>query len=103
MTRWRAGTLKNVKSLGERGSGGRHFLQKGFSPGVGLRDHERLASLAASPKVRFPMRPLALVVDDDDGVRYTIRSILEESDFDVADADSGEVALEMLKTSDFHR
>ncbi len=48
------------------------------------------------------MRPRALVVDDDDGVRYTIRSILEESDLDVEDVPSGEAALERLEASSFH-
>ena len=48
------------------------------------------------------MRPRALVVDDDDGVRYTIRSILEESDFDVEDVPSGEEALARLEAASFH-
>ena len=43
------------------------------------------------------MKPRALVVDDDDGVRYTIVSILEESDLEVAEAASGEAALAQLE------
>jgi two-component system, NtrC family, response regulator HydG len=48
------------------------------------------------------MRPRALVVDDDDGVRYTIVNILEESDFEVDEAPSGEAALERLDRVDPH-
>jgi DNA-binding NtrC family response regulator len=39
------------------------------------------------------MKPRVLVVDDDAGVRYTLREILESSGFAVDDAESGEVAL----------
>ncbi len=39
------------------------------------------------------MRPHALVVDDDDGVRYTLAGILEEEGVSVSQADSGEHAL----------
>lgn len=49
------------------------------------------------------MKPRALVVDDDDGVRYTVANVLEESGLDVEEADSGEAALERLsKASAFH-
>jgi two-component system response regulator HydG len=43
-----------------------------------------------------------LVVDDDDGVRYTIRSILEDNDLDVEDVASGEAALAVLAKEAFN-
>ncbi|MBC8070284.1 MAG: sigma-54-dependent Fis family transcriptional regulator [Deltaproteobacteria bacterium] len=42
------------------------------------------------------MRPHALVVDDDDGVRYTLVGILEEEGVQVSQAASGEAALALL-------
>ena len=48
------------------------------------------------------MKPRALVVDDDDGVRFTLESILKRADLDVEVAASGEKALEMLSDSLFH-
>jgi len=48
------------------------------------------------------MKPRALVVDDDDGVRYTITSVLEESELEVDDASSGEAALEKLASASYH-
>lgn len=42
------------------------------------------------------MKPRILVVDDDPGVRYTLREILESSDMEVFDAADGQVALEWL-------
>ena len=40
------------------------------------------------------MKPRVLVVDDDQGIRYTLREILESSDFAVDEAADGEAALE---------
>lgn len=42
------------------------------------------------------MKPRVLIVDDDEGVRYTIAGILEEQDVDVRQAAGGEEALAML-------
>ncbi|MBI5532347.1 MAG: sigma-54-dependent Fis family transcriptional regulator [Deltaproteobacteria bacterium] len=43
------------------------------------------------------MKPRVLVVDDDAGVRYTLREILESSDIDVAEAADGVEALSWLQ------
>jgi two-component system response regulator HydG len=45
------------------------------------------------------MKPRVLVVDDDAGVRYTLREILESSSFTVDEAESGERALERFAAS----
>ncbi|ACS81725.1 sigma-54-dependent transcriptional regulator [Maridesulfovibrio salexigens] len=37
-----------------------------------------------------------LIVDDEDGIRYSLRGILEDEGFDVSEAESGEKALEHL-------
>ena len=42
------------------------------------------------------MKPVILVVDDDSGVRYTLREILQESDMDVIEASDGLQALDVL-------
>lgn len=42
------------------------------------------------------MKPRVLVVDDDDGVRYTISGILEDQDVEVDQASSGDEALAIL-------
>jgi len=47
------------------------------------------------------MKPLVLVVDDDKGVRYTLREILESSGLDVQEAADGAEALERLDESSF--
>ena len=44
------------------------------------------------------MKPRILVCDDDPGVRYTLREILEAGDLEVAEAADGEAALEFLRT-----
>jgi two-component system, NtrC family, response regulator HydG len=43
------------------------------------------------------MKPTILIVDDDPGVRYTLREILESGDMDVAEAPDGLAALEWLR------
>jgi DNA-binding NtrC family response regulator len=43
------------------------------------------------------MKPRILVCDDDAGVRYTLREILESAHMDVAEAPDGEAALEWLR------
>jgi len=43
------------------------------------------------------MKPVVLVVDDDAGVRYTLREILESSDAQVEEASDGQEALDWLK------
>lgn len=45
------------------------------------------------------MKPRVLVVDDDAGVRYTLREILESSDFVVDEAGDGEEALRAFATA----
>jgi DNA-binding NtrC family response regulator len=47
------------------------------------------------------MKPRVLVVDDDAGVRYTIREILESSGMEVAEAPDGEQALRQLEAEAF--
>jgi two-component system response regulator HydG len=42
------------------------------------------------------MRPIVLIVDDDAGVRYTLREILEAQDLEVHEADGGTAALAWL-------
>jgi len=42
------------------------------------------------------VRARVLVVDDDDGVRFTVRSVLEDEGLDVVEANSGEQALARL-------
>ena len=42
------------------------------------------------------MKPRVLIVDDDEGVRYTIAGILEDHDVDVTQASGGEEALAIL-------
>lgn len=44
------------------------------------------------------MNPRVLVVDDDPGVRYTIKEILESDNLEVHQAESGEKALRLLAT-----
>jgi two-component system response regulator HydG len=46
------------------------------------------------------VKPHALVVDDDDGVRYTLAGILSDHDIDVTEAKSGEHALAVLEAAD---
>jgi two-component system response regulator HydG len=43
------------------------------------------------------MKPRVLVVDDDEGIRYTLREILEASGFCVDEAPDGDVALERYR------
>ncbi|MBK8257077.1 MAG: sigma-54-dependent Fis family transcriptional regulator [Polyangiaceae bacterium] len=43
-------------------------------------------------------KPHVLVVDDDDGVRYTLQGVLEDEGFAVTGADSGEAALKLVHT-----
>jgi len=45
------------------------------------------------------MKPRVLVVDDDPGVRYTLREILETADLDVREAADGAEALERLEAA----
>lgn len=47
-------------------------------------------------KARASMKPRILVVDDDEGVRYTLREILETSDMEVYEAADGLKALQWL-------
>lgn len=42
------------------------------------------------------MKPKVLVVDDDPGIRYTLREILEDAQMDVLEAQSGEQALDRI-------
>ncbi|MGE0790430.1 MAG: sigma-54-dependent transcriptional regulator [Sandaracinaceae bacterium] len=48
------------------------------------------------------MRATVLVVDDDDGVRYTLRGVLEDAGMDVLDADRAEAALALLEEHTVH-
>lgn len=48
------------------------------------------------------MTPNILVVDDDAGVRFTLRGLLEDAGFDVGEAESGERALALLDEGSFH-
>jgi two-component system, NtrC family, response regulator HydG len=45
------------------------------------------------------VKPKILVCDDDAGVRYTLREILEAGDMEVAEAGDGEAALDYLRTA----
>jgi DNA-binding NtrC family response regulator len=47
------------------------------------------------------MKPKVLVVDDDAGVRYTIREILESAGLEVAEAEDGAKALERIEADSF--
>jgi two-component system response regulator HydG len=47
------------------------------------------------------MKPRVLVVDDDAGVRYMLRGLLEDMDLAVEEADGGEPAIEALAASSF--
>jgi DNA-binding response OmpR family regulator len=42
-------------------------------------------------------KSVVLVVDDDDLVRKVVRAVLEADDYEVREASSGELALQMLK------
>lgn len=46
------------------------------------------------------MKPRVLVADDDPGVRYTLREILEGADLEVAEAEDGRQAWDMLRESE---
>src|SRR5262245_11083461 len=48
------------------------------------------------------MRPKALVADDDDGVRYTLTSTLEDAGVDVTAVADGQAALEKARSEHFH-
>jgi two-component system response regulator HydG len=48
------------------------------------------------------MTPRILIVDDDAGVRYTLRSVLEDAGHSVEDAEDGEAALALLEREAFH-
>lgn len=48
------------------------------------------------------MTPKILIVDDDEGVRFTLRGLLEDAGFEVGEADSGESALALLDETTFH-
>lgn len=39
-----------------------------------------------------------LIVDDDDGIRTSVRELLEAEGYEVADASDGEAALDLLRT-----
>ena len=43
------------------------------------------------------MKPRVLIVDDDDGIRFTLRSILSRADLQVTDVASAEAALEAME------
>ena len=43
-------------------------------------------------------RPLVLVVDDDEAIRMLVREALEQSDFEVAEADDGQTALTVFES-----
>jgi len=46
--------------------------------------------------------PRVLVVDDDDGVRYMIRGVLEDAGIEAVEAGDGEEALTLLREGGFH-
>lgn len=48
------------------------------------------------------MTPRVLVVDDDEGVRFTLRGLLEDEGLEVEEAGSGARALELLDAAAFH-
>ncbi len=48
------------------------------------------------------MTPRVLVVDDDEGVRFTVRGLLEDAGLEVAEAADGGAALEALDAETFH-
>lgn len=72
----------------------------GREPRAPSIDRPALLALNDLPPVRGGRRRI-LVVDDEAGMRYTARRILERR-FDVSEAASGEDALRMLETESFH-
>ena len=52
-----------------------------------------------TPRIKTPR---ILVVDDDDGVRYTLRSVLEDAGLDVVEASDGVEALAQLERETVH-
>jgi len=46
--------------------------------------------------------PRVLVVDDDEGVRYTLRGVLEDAGLSVLEASSGREALGLLESQTVH-
>jgi two-component system chemotaxis response regulator CheY len=56
--------------------------------------------VTGSPQAR-PMSADVLVVDDDGDVRWTVAEILRSAGFSVAEAEDGEVALDLLSTGTY--
>ena len=52
---------------------------------------------APSPVVTYPLRPVVLVIDDEPGVRDSLRFILKE-DFEVLEAADGAAGLDIIRS-----
>src|ERR1022692_3433605 len=57
--------------------------------------------MASEPRTNHSATPRILIVDDDPGQRSLLNSFLQSQGFETVTADSGERALETLRTSHF--
>jgi len=55
------------------------------------------ALASAPPPVTYPLRPVVLVIDDEPGVRDSLRFILKE-DFEVLEAADGAAGLDIIRS-----
>ena len=49
-----------------------------------------------------PNQTNVLLVDDDDGIRFTLQGIIEDEGYSVFEAEDGYQAIELVKQIDFH-
>src|SRR5437867_7615159 len=60
-------------------------------------DRAGLALEPGTPPVAYPPRPVVLVIDDEPGVRDSLRMILKD-DFQILEAPDGAAALEIIRS-----